>query len=155
MKVNYYVLERIASCTLTKKQLCKELGFDMEQLDEIIKEYEISYHAPKWRKWTSKEDETIKNLRDAGKKNYYIAMVLDRSIDMVNQRIAKLGLSIDKNEWTREECEQLMFMRRQNIPYKDIAIILERTWTSCSKKHGELMRRKRAIKNEISKTFQR
>lgn len=149
------MLEKINSCSMTKKQLCKELGLDMDQLESIIKEYEIPYHYPKWRKWTTEEDESIKQLKAKGKKNYYIAMALDRTLSMVNQRITKLGISDGKNEWTEEECKHLMFMRRQNIPYKDIALILDRNWTSCSKKHGELMRRKRAIKNEISKTFQR
>jgi DNA-binding CsgD family transcriptional regulator len=145
--MEYCDLQLIASGNLTKNKLCEILMISFDELCGIIKKYKIPYSEPKYRRWTKEEDETIAKMKKEGKKNYQIAYTLDRKIDQIEVRIHKLKLSEDKNNWTVEECNQLMFMRRQSICYKDISFILGRTRFACSKKHHEL-KRKKVEKNE-------
>ena len=140
------MIETIASCSLTKKQLCKELEIEMYQLEELISKYEIPYSEPKYRVWTKEEDDLIIKMVKNEEANYKIAYVLDRKVSQITQRKTKLKISEFKNEWTEEECKHLMFMRRQEIPYKDIQVILGRSWKACSKKHNELMRKNKENK---------
>lgn len=138
---SYYDLEIIASNKYTKRELCEALKINEKELNEIIKKFGINYKGPKYRYWTKEDDKKLEELKKNGYKAPYIAYKLDRDIKNIYQRIVKLNLSGEKDLWTKEEIKHLIFLRKYQNSYRDIAFILDRTRNACMKKYYECKRK--------------
>jgi len=106
----------------------------------------ISKHG---QDWAEHEDKRMISLKSQGHTYGHIGTVLKRTSESCRSRFKLLkksvssyldepkepGESSDVNKWSKEEEEALFALRQQGIPYKIIALQINRSPLACEKKY--------------------
>lgn len=97
-----------------------------------------------WTPWTTGELEKLRQLMEAGSTMWQAAKVLDRSYSSVKQQLNDRSYPVQRPQvaraayyctyqpWTAEQDEELLRLRAQRVPRKDIAAALGRTAAAIS-----------------------
>ncbi|MGL5713209.1 MAG: hypothetical protein ACRCX2_09335 [Paraclostridium sp.] len=132
-------LRIIASGKFTIKGLSRELEITEEEVRRVITEFNIPYHPPKYKKWFKEDDDLIIEMTKAGKPNYKIALLLDRTEKQICIRKTKLGIGCRTvSKWSEKDLELLIFLKASGVVYKDISEVLGRTISACVTMHQRL-----------------
>lgn len=104
------------------------------RLSVLVQEGKIIKLQPNFNRWTAEEDEFLKQLVDRGESNYYIAEVLNRSIESIKTRRKRFTHTITGRLWTLEDVSKLS----SNKSYRELAVELNKTERSVGAKLQKL-----------------
>lgn len=93
------------------------------------------------KKWTPEEDQIIIDSRNAGLKYKQIVPLLpDRNLRTISVRGHKITDTKSREYWSEEDRDNLKVLVQENVDYKDIAYILERTYIAVKTQASLLMK---------------
>lgn len=89
--------------------------------------------AKGWKKWTTKELETLRVMSEEGKTIKEIADALDRTVNAVRQQRSARSLTVNKN-WSKKEELALERMVTEGMTVRHISFVLKRSINSVKEK---------------------
>ena len=68
------------------------------------------------RRWTNKQLEALRIMRERGRSESYMAKKLNRTLAAIRMKTSRMGLYDTQRRWTDAETKELMAMRTMGVP---------------------------------------